>query len=340
MGMSVKRSRFFCNNSAGVIARVIASLWLTAFAGISDTGAAETAAVDRSPVVAEFISGKITRRALEQGICRQIAGHLLLLRRGHRRFLEKQVLEKLLQRELLLAAARNRCSVLPRAKIDSLMQESKDQWRDRRAFKDMLRQRCVREDEFYRGIEDDLTIQYYLESRVFRSIPWDENEVERYYRERLSEFSFPPTVRVRQIFFRLRSAAQRAEVDIVQRRVDEVMTELRRDGANFVEIARQYSDGPRRNKGGDLGFFYQRQLAEPLSDAAFALDVGEISSPIRSMFGVHILRVEDKRAERVLPLVEVSDQIRSNILHEKQREVLRLHLADLWKAAGVIVYLD
>ena len=66
-----------------------------------------------------------------------------------------------------------------------------------------------------------------------------------------------------------------------------------RDGESFSDLASVYSDCPSKTEGGDLGRFSRGQMVKAFSDAAFALDVGQLSEPIRTEFGVHlILRTE------------------------------------------------
>jgi parvulin-like peptidyl-prolyl isomerase len=64
---------------------------------------------------------------------------------------------------------------------------------------------------------------------------------------------------------------------------------------NFAEMAKQYSDCPSASKGGDLGWFGKGQMVAEFEKAAFDLDVGEISEPVKTQFGYHLILVEDKR---------------------------------------------
>lgn len=83
----------------------------------------------------------------------------------------------------------------------------------------------------------------------------------------------------------------RSEVEAVE--LAKELADRLRDGESFSDLASVYSDCPSKADGGDLGRFSHSQMAKAFSDAAFALDVGQLSGPVRTEFGVHvILRTE------------------------------------------------
>ncbi|MCI4665119.1 MAG: peptidyl-prolyl cis-trans isomerase [Neomegalonema sp.] len=67
-------------------------------------------------------------------------------------------------------------------------------------------------------------------------------------------------------------------------------------GADFAETAKKKSIGPSKTKGGDLGFFNREQMVPAFAEAAFKLKKGEVSGPVKSSFGWHVIKVEDRRA--------------------------------------------
>ncbi len=94
-------------------------------------------------------------------------------------------------------------------------------------------------------------------------------------------------------------------------------------GADFETLAKQKSTEPgAAQSGGDLGYFTADKMVKPFADAAFALKVGEISQPIQTQFGWHIIQVLDRRPAAKPTLDELSDQIRQQLYGQKFRDLL------------------
>ena len=103
-------------------------------------------------------------------------------------------------------------------------------------------------------------------------------------------------------------------------------------GESFADLAKEYSiDTVSAEDGGDLGYAGRGIYAEPFEKALFALKKGEVSEPVRTSFGVHLIRLDDVRESEVPPLSEMKDQLRRELAREKAREQfaeVRAELAD------------
>ena len=93
-------------------------------------------------------------------------------------------------------------------------------------------------------------------------------------------------------------------------------------GADFAELAKKKSKDPGASDGGDLGFFTKEQMVPEFSAVAFSLEPGKISDPVKSQFGWHIIKVEDKRTKPVPEYDKVKDQIEAFVQRKAQAEYI------------------
>jgi len=91
-------------------------------------------------------------------------------------------------------------------------------------------------------------------------------------------------------------------------------------GADFATLAKEKSKDPGAAEGGDLGYFTKEQMVPEFSEAAFKLDKGQISDPVKTQFGWHIIKVEDKRTKPTPTFDEVKGQLENYVAHRAQAE--------------------
>ncbi|MBX9710914.1 MAG: peptidylprolyl isomerase [Xanthobacteraceae bacterium] len=107
----------------------------------------------------------------------------------------------------------------------------------------------------------------------------------------------------------------------------EIIAELKK-GADFAELAKKKSKDPGASDGGDLGFFTKDQMVPEFSAAAFALEPGKISDPVKSQFGWHIIKVEEKRARKAPDFDQVKPQIEAFVVRKAQADYVAKLRAD------------
>jgi peptidyl-prolyl cis-trans isomerase C len=91
-------------------------------------------------------------------------------------------------------------------------------------------------------------------------------------------------------------------------------------GADFAELAKKKSKDPGASDGGDLGFFTKEQMVPEFSEVAFKLEPGKISDPVKSQFGWHIIKVEEKRNRKPPEFDAVKPQIETYVIRKAQSE--------------------
>jgi peptidyl-prolyl cis-trans isomerase D len=157
-------------------------------------------------------------------------------------------------------------------------------------------------------------------------------EVNDYYTRHLETFQRLEQVRARHILFKVASSATAEQEAQVRMRAEAVLGALQ-NGEDFATLAKQHSeDTATAEQGGDLGYFPRGQMVAPFEAAAFSLPVGQLSDLVRTPFGWHIIRVEDKREAETKPLAEVESEIQDKIREDKAREAAAVFVDDILTA--------
>ena len=147
-----------------------------------------------------------------------------------------------------------------------------------------------------------------------------EEDVDAYYNENKNQYTTPKTVEARHILFKVASDADQATDESVQKKALDVL-KLARAGNEFADLAKEYSEGPSKDKGGYLGTFPRNAMVEPFASKAFSMKAGEISEPVKTQFGWHLIKVEKVNDASSLPENEAKDKIRQKFKEEKTKTI-------------------
>lgn len=93
-------------------------------------------------------------------------------------------------------------------------------------------------------------------------------------------------------------------------------------GADFIELAKRKSTGPSGSKGGDLGFFKKSAMVPAFADVAFSLKAGEVSEPVKTQFGWHVIKLEERRKSPPPPFSEKIEELRKIVMSEVVSKIL------------------
>ena len=132
-------------------------------------------------------------------------------------------------------------------------------------------------------------------TEMIDSVKVSEEENQKYYNEFKENFWLPAQRKLKYVNIPLEPSAQ--DRKYAQTEINNIYQELE-DGADFAEMAKEYSEGPSGEKGGELGWFGKGRMVKEFEEVAFSLKPGQISKPILTQFGWHIIKVWDKRNEK------------------------------------------
>lgn len=152
------------------------------------------------------------------------------------------------------------------------------------------------------------------ESEIFDSLTVTDDEVRQYYDTNISQYQTPGQVRANHILLRVDD--EDTEEEVVERAAD--LATQARGGADFAELAREHSDdeGTAEN-GGDLGLFGRGRMVPEFEAAAFEMNEGDISDPVKSAFGYHVIQVTEKQEEITQPFETVQTTIQNLLKQER-----------------------
>jgi peptidyl-prolyl cis-trans isomerase D len=147
-----------------------------------------------------------------------------------------------------------------------------------------------------------------------------EEDIQDYYESNLEKFKNPKTVKARHILIKVDQNAKPEEVESTRQKTEDVL-KLAREGQDFAALARKYSEGPTKTKGGDLGTFPREAMVKPFADKAFSMKAGDISDPVRTRFGWHIIKVEKVNPAKTRSLDEAREEIEKKLKTDRSKNL-------------------
>ncbi len=227
---------------------------------------------------------------------------------------KEEFLNRLVERKMLLREAqRRRIKVgLPEInkRIATLQEEhGKD-------VKEMLAGLGIDFEKWKSDIWEDMMIEKLLARDVNRRVAVSSAEVKRYYQANPQEFEKREQVRARQIVVATEEDAKK------------ILERLQEEGTDFAAVAREKSTAPEADRGGDLGYFAQGDMPAEFN-VVFSLPKGGISGVVKSPYGFHIFKLEDRRKAGVISFEEAYKQIAEKLHREKEDQLYRTWLKEL-----------
>ncbi|MDL1988813.1 MAG: SurA N-terminal domain-containing protein, partial [Deltaproteobacteria bacterium] len=134
-------------------------------------------------------------------------------------------------------------------------------------------------------------------------------EIHDYYENNIEKFKTEKTIEARHILIKLDQSSNPETVEKKRKAALDIF-KLAREGIDFAELAKQYSECPSKNKGGYLGEFKKNAMVKPFAEKAFQMKAGEISEPVRTQYGWHIIRVEKVNEDTGVSFKNAEDKIR------------------------------
>jgi len=232
-----------------------------------------------------------------QALLQGLAGRWFVLRK------QAEVLQGLIRQAIYNSEAQKRGIKIPRSAIDAGYDQQYNQYLEQftEAQLDMYVRRIfgITLEQFQTMLREDVTNQ--LRNKVLREqvvgvVDPSEDELFAYYEKNIPSYDQPEEIRASHILVGDEETAK------------DLRKQLNR-GADFVELAREYSECPSAENGGDLDWFSRGQMVSEFEEVAFALEVNEISDVVETEFGYHIIKLTDRKEAHTPTLEEIRDQV-------------------------------
>jgi len=187
------------------------------------------------------------------------------------------------------------------------------------------------------NVPERRTVRYaLLDMDQLRSrISVSDGEIRSYYNERLNNYKIEDRARVSHILFKTMGKTD-AEIEEIRKKAEDVLKRAK-GGANFGDLARQYSEDTTSDKGGDLDWIVRGQTVPEFERMAFTLPNGTVSDLVKTQYGFHIIKVVDRQTARTQTLDEIRPQIVAALQQakaEQQADTVSSQLAEEIRRAG------
>ena len=174
------------------------------------------------------------------------------------------------------------------------------------------------------------------QSAAWLATPENEKKAKEAYEARKTEFSTGESVKARHILVKTEPSTSAEDDKKALEKAQQIVKEAKAPGANFAALAKKYSDDPgSKDKGGELGSFEKGRMVPEFEKVAFAAPIGEISEPVKSQFGYHIIQVEEKSPANTKSFDDVKTQIAAEMIAKEQSKTALEDLEAKLKAGDV-----
>jgi parvulin-like peptidyl-prolyl isomerase len=289
-------------------------------------------------IVAEVNGVGITKKQLNAELRGQLREKLDVFKEEERHVLLRTMLEKMVERLLLLQEATEQDLVPGEKKIEEFIGSINSKLPEDDKFEAQLQRYGVDKTEYMQRLREELGIKQYLDKNVFKGLAVKDSEIVEEFLKNSKNYVPPKEVCARHIFLKADSSLTEQQQFEIKDKAEKIRKMLDEEGSDFATVARNFSQASNRGKGGDLGCFTANQLPREFSDEAFRLKTGEIGQVIKTTEGFHIVKVERIKGGQEPTLELVKDKIGKKLLRDKRAELLKAHLDKLKSEGKVILY--
>jgi parvulin-like peptidyl-prolyl isomerase len=249
--------------------------------------------------------------------------------------LRREAMDLMIEQTLVGQAAEKEGIEADPDEVDRQVEELRDMYGSDDVLRMKLGEDGFTEESYRRHVARMIAAKRYLDRIRADASDVSDGELELFYEDNEARLTLPEQVRVRHILLTWKPLGTQDDRAALHEQMQPIL-ERARAGEDFEALATQYSeDYATKGNGGDTGLFPRGTMVPAFEQVAFSLGLGEVSDPVETVFGVHILRLEERQAPRLLPLEEIRDELREYVREEKMEAAVQAKIDQLRAAADI-----
>lgn len=244
---------------------------------------------------------------------------------------KREYLNQMIEDRLILQEAKRRGVIVDDAEVDERFKEIKSKFPSEEVFYSEMQKADISAEVLKNRYRENIMMSKLVSYEVRGKVAVTPGEIEGYYKEHSEEVKSPSAVHLRSLMLRFDKQNDEATA---RQKADDIIR-LIKEGRDFGELAKLYSQGLKAEEGGDLGFVEKGQMREDFDEVIFNMKEGEVSAPLKTDAGYFIFKVEEKRESRVRSLSEAREDIENIIFREKAQKRYKDWMAKLKRDAFI-----
>jgi len=249
----------------------------------------------------------------------------------------KTLIDDEIGRTLLVIKAKEMGVKVSEKMLLERLKEVKAKFKSDSIFEHRLADRGMTVDQYKKELEIDMYMDQLIKKEIEPNIKIAEKDVRAYYDKNKSKFENQEKVRASIMLLKFNPKKGKAGEQAVLKKFESILLQVK-NGSDFGALAQQHSQDSLASKGGDLGFFTQKQMLPAFSTRAFKMKVGEVSDIFRTGHGFHILKVTDRKPGGLSPFKAEKEKIEKFLAKKQVSQATRDYIDSLKEKAKIKTY--
>ncbi|TAN43001.1 MAG: hypothetical protein EPN25_01860 [Nitrospirae bacterium] len=248
-----------------------------------------------------------------------------------------KALENLIKKELYHQAAKGKGYAVTGQELDGAVKKVADRFKSKEEYQRTLKAAGLTQKSLEKNLERELLIAQFVAKEINEKAEVSDAMLVDYYEKNKANFLKPESFRIRHIMIKVDPTVTAEERQKLKQEALDILEKAKK-GEDFGDLAYKYSQDAWRVKYGDLGFVHKGRLDPQLEEVAFKLEKGKMSELIQTIYGYHIVKLEDTIPAKQLSMDEVRDSLRKQLFTERKKDLEEKLLKGLKEKAKIEIF--